>query len=164
VSLDFCCQGLTKFHRPYYFNIKELVDKKTFSNIGWNALYWCFDSRLLWTADAIRHYFGRPMLINNWDMGGNLQYRGFRPFNCNFGAKFSQHRFGRAIDFNILGMDDQEVRKIIKEKGRSESCFKYINRLEDFKGMNWVHIDLANYTLVTQIKIIVPNGKTSILI
>jgi len=163
MTIDYCSTSKNEytFYNPTFFDIKELVDKATFSKIGKSALYYCFDPRLLWTIDAIRDYFGKAMTINNWSSGGSLQFRGFRPEKCTVGASFSQHKFGRAVDFNISGIPENEIRKLIATKRLPQ--FKYITRIEDYDGMNWVHIDVANYPSDEAVQIFVPKGKTSSL-
>jgi hypothetical protein len=138
---------------PKYFKIFELVDPDIYRLYDKRAFEIFFDNRILWTIDQIRKYFGRPMYVNNWIYDGNLKYRGFRPFNCNIGAKFSQHRFGRAIDFDIDGMYSDEVRQEIK-KNEHLDPFKFITRMET--NVPWVHIDCGNYNKINGIRLFNP--------
>lgn len=128
------------FYKCKYFKIQELVDKKTFERFGESAFMF-FDPRLLRTIDAIREYFNKPVLINNWSQGGDFDSRGLRRPDDPEGAKFSQHRFGRAVDFTVFGLTAEEVREIIINN-QTHEAFREIKRIED--GVSWVHIDFAN--------------------
>jgi len=121
------------------FKIEEFVDRNTFQQRGELAIS-VMDWRILWTADAIRDYFKKPMTINNWSFGGNREWSGIRPPNTPFYSRFSQHSFGRAIDFLISGIDSTIVRKTIRDNPKEEA-FKYITCIEDFSGMSWCHVD-----------------------
>jgi len=122
-----------------HFKVQEFVDKTTYSVRGDKSIA-LMDWRMLWTADAIREYFGKPMTINNWHVGGDRYWSGVRnPKSLNF-SKYSQHTFGRALDFYIAGIDSSKIRKTILDNPQ-EGSFQYITTLEDFDGMSWVHID-----------------------
>ena len=98
------------------------------------------DEKIIKMADIIREYFGKTMIINNWNTGGLLHYRGYRPENYNNTAKYSAHFFGKAIDFNIKGIDDNEVRETIL---KNRNTFYYITRMEDASlTPAWIHIDV----------------------
>jgi len=126
------------FYKPKHFRIEELVDPVVYKRFGQRALMF-FDSRLLVTADAVREYFDQPMIINNWKTRGNYSHRGFRRPNCKVGAGFSQHKFGRAIDFDIKGLTAEEVRIEILNN-QKHPAFTHITTLE--RGVSWVHLDI----------------------
>lgn len=127
---------------PKYFSIKEFVDPDTYNTPGMDPL-WVMDPRILFTAQGIRIALGKPMTINNWHSGGSFSNRGFRGMNSGVGAVHSQHRYGRAIDFDIAGMSADEVRTWIKANLSKLDCLKYITTLET--GITWVHIDVRSY-------------------
>ena len=134
------------YYKPINFSLEELIYPELFKklkdkqHIAWGLL----DSRMLFTIDAIRKYFGKPVYVNSWDSGGELSLRGLRPFNTKVGAEFSTHKYGIGIDFTVKGIDSQEIRNHIKANYLNLSIYKYITCIEDFKGMNWVHIDFRN--------------------
>jgi len=131
-----------------YFKTEEYVDPATFSKIGKSAIG-LMDVRILWTMDRIKEYFNNsPVIINNWLWKGNRKFSGFRPYSCNVGEVFSQHKFGRAVDFLITGMDAITIRKEILDNQNKEP-FQYITGMEDFKDMDWVHIDVRNFDRTT---------------
>jgi hypothetical protein len=125
--------GADNVYVPEYFRTPELVPRSVYERWGAGALMF-MDVRMLWTADAIREYFAKPMMVNFRE----FQYRGFRPPNYVGGAELSQHRFGRALDFDIKGVAAPEVRQEILDHP-SEPSFRYITVLED--AVSWVHAD-----------------------
>ncbi len=130
------------YYRPKYFDVEELVDPDTFKQYDKEfILKFFFDSRILYQIDLIREWFNKPVIINNWNFNGKFKYRGFRPFNCKEGSKYSAHKFGRAVDFDVVGLEPEFVRKEII-KNQKNMFFQYITRIED--KVNWVHIDCSN--------------------
>ncbi len=106
-----------------YFKIQELVSKKVYDKYGEQA--WMFiDTKLIKVLDQLREHFGKPITVNNWLWGGNLEQR------------------GKAVDFNVKGLSSEEVYKeILKNKNK----FYLISRIENIDSTpTWVHIDCAN--------------------
>jgi len=127
---------------PKHFQPYELVPKAVFERFE-NSLYriwWLFDSRMLFTADAIRERYGK-MIANDWFWGGSNQYRGWRPWDCGIGAELSQHKFGCALDLIPVETTAEEIRKDIR-KG-DDLLFKYITCIEE--NVSWLHFDCRNY-------------------
>lgn len=122
---------------PKFFTIKEFVPKDIYAKFGENS-YILLDDRILQTAEQLRIITGKAVICNNWHNGGRFEYRGFRSPNypC---AEYSQHKFGRAIDIDVIGMTAEEVRQYIL---KNQDKFPFITRLED--KVSWVHIDCAN--------------------
>jgi len=125
-----------KQYKCKHFKLYELVDKATWKNYGqfaWNFL----DPRLLMALDQLRDALG-PITVNDWKWGGKFQWRGLRTTKCRQGAGMSQHRFGRAVDFDVKGMTPQDVRNYIR------------THFEDFgifcieRKVNWIHMDVRN--------------------
>lgn len=129
-----------------YFKIQELVSKKVYKKYGEKS--WEFiDTRLIKVIDLLREHFNKPITINDWLWGGNLQQRGLRANKDELVANkndyyISQHCLGKAVDFNVKGMTAQEVyQEILKNKDK----FYLISRIENIKDTpTWVHIDVAN--------------------
>jgi hypothetical protein len=131
---------MRSFYKCKYFKIQELVDRVTYEKFGEQA-WMFFDVRLLKTLDGIREYFNSPIIVNNWHLGGNLDSRGFRRPDDKTGALYSQHRFGRAVDFTVTGRTAEEVRKIIIDN-QNIFPFNEITAME--LDVDWVHIDFRN--------------------
>lgn len=129
-------------YRPKYFKIQELVDHPTYERRGEKA-FELLDERALMMLDEVREHFGKPVTVNNWAWNPNgFNYRGFRAHDCPVGASLSQHKLGRAFDFDVQGMTADEVRTEIIRARKEEGKFKYIGGLE--LGVNWVHMDCRN--------------------
>ena len=124
-------------YRPKHFIIQELVPPEVFDELGDHS-WLVLDPRAVVTLDQLREHFG-ICHVNNWHLGGELKYRGFRPMSCTVGAKYSQHRFGRAFDcsFNVSA---EIARRYIIENRES---FPFLSRLED--EVNWLHFDLGDH-------------------
>jgi hypothetical protein len=132
-----------------YFDIRELVcphvyDK--FREYAWNF----FDPRLLDTLLVIREKIGKPIYVNNWDMGGNFSQRGLRS-NLSPIVKektsleklyISAHCQGMGVDFNVVGMSVADVHKWLKE---NQILLPYPIRLEDIESApTWIHLDVRS--------------------
>jgi hypothetical protein len=129
---------MREYYEPKHFDVREFVDPETYQKFGQSALL-VMDIRILKLADNIRDYFGVPMLINNWHTGGPYRNRGFRRGDALVGAGYSQHKYGRAIDYSLSGYTAEEVRKIIQEH-QDEFPFNEICAME--LGTSWVHNDV----------------------
>ena len=102
-----------------HFDIREFVPKPIYDQYGANSI-WFIDHRLIEGAEWLRAHFNAPIIINNWHTGGKFQERGFRVPTTTTGARLSQHKFGRAIDFNVQGMTSDQVAKDLIDSGHIE--------------------------------------------
>lgn len=121
-----------RHYEPVHFKREEYLPSNVSSLI-------VMDPRILWTMDQLRGYFAKPILVNNWHTGGKLSQRGFRN-DPKLGAPLSQHRFGRACDFDIAGVTAEEFREAARA-GKLDIPLTYITRIED--GVRWCHVDCA---------------------
>lgn len=128
-------------YRPRHFRLEELVDPDTFQARGERA-WELLDTGALITLDQLRVRFGR-CIVNDWHSGGELKLSGFRPANSPIGAKWSQHKHGRAFDCKFSDIKAEDVRRDIIEH---EDDFPYLTVLE--RGVNWVHFDTRNHNRV----------------
>lgn len=128
-----------------YFKIKELVSPELLKNISENTLWMMFDDRLLSCADLIREKYG-ACVVNS----GTLVDCGFRAMDSKNGAKWSAHKFGRALDLHILSIEKRCI-------GNKEEKIKAYNEvrnelLKDNRfgclnfehNISWLHIDTFN--------------------
>lgn len=124
-----------------HFKAQEFVDPETFRLRG-DKSWMLMDRNILIIMDIIREEIGVPITINNWLWGGARKWSGLRTTSSPDYIPYSQHSFGRAVDFLVNGYSADDVRDIIRDlfiKGRFP--VKGI-RLE--LGISWVHIDIAN--------------------
>jgi hypothetical protein len=126
-----------------YFTIKELVHPNNLS-IPENILWMLLDERVLRAADKIRELYG-PIYINT----SNLKDCGLRDINATTGAKYSQHKFGRALDLHISSIEKQGLTHEQKTKAYNEIRQQLMLNPE-LKDLNfeidiyWLHIDTGN--------------------
>ena len=131
------------------FTIEEFVDKKTFERHGENA--WQFiDLRLLEVVLFIREGIGEPMTINTWHKGGRFSQRGLRTNISQIVYKkavngklyLSAHVMGKAVDFDVKGMDAAEVRGwLLRNKNKVPHKIRLEN-LMNGKPIGWCHLDV----------------------
>jgi len=129
-----------------HFKIWELVPPNMLTDIveDMDKLWLLFDMNALKSIDALRERYG-PAIINTHHIGGNLQYRGWRPFNCKEGSKFSQHKRGAAFDLTFLNISAKKVRQDIKQMPYNSIHYhglQHIRRIEN--NVSWLHIDTGH--------------------
>lgn len=136
------------------FLLQEYVPPIIYDKWGEKSL-WFIDNRLFKLMQFIRERFGKVITINDWHKGGQLKYRGFRPPDIDVGAKLSQHRFGRAVDFNVQDVSPRDVNKEIENNFTLYAKFG-LTTIEDGEfTKNWTHIDIRN-TNQTNLLIVKP--------
>lgn len=124
------------------FDLREFVPKDIW-HIYQDRSLWFVDIRVIEGAEWLRNYFGKPITINNWHTGGPFQMRGFRPPATTTGGRLSQHKFGRAIDFNVEGLSSNEVFRRLKQDWLKVSTYTDWTTMEDPSiADTWTHIDL----------------------
>ncbi len=126
--------------RCEHFKIQELVSPDVFNDRGM-AAWELLDERALITLDALREEFG-PCTVNDWCWGGQFKYSGFRESDCSVGAKYSQHKLGRAFDCKFRDTDAETVRQVVL-RCRNE-LFPHISGIE--LNVSWFHFDVRNHT------------------
>lgn len=127
-------------YRCKYFKIEELVHPNLLKTIPEENLWRMFDDRLLKIADKYREHYG-PIFIN----GRGLVDCGLREMNSKTGAKYSPHKFGRALDLHIISIENLNLPKEEKieryNRVRKEIVYAAINYEEN---ISWLHIDTYN--------------------
>lgn len=127
-----------------YFDIQELVCPHVYDKFGLYAWQF-FDPRLLDVMLAIREGIGKPIIVNNWSNGGDFSQRGLRA-NISPIVKektvleklyMSAHIQGMAVDFNVQGMNTQEVHEWLK---KNQILLPHAIRCEENTD-GWIHID-----------------------
>lgn len=124
------------------FSVKELVPPDVYSIRG-EASSQLMDIRIVNVAQYIRDKIGKPIIINNWSSGGQYKESGLRNFLTSTGAKFSQHKFGRALDLKVVGMDAEDVRNWIRSNWNELKAIGLTTIEKDTP--TWIHID-CRYT------------------
>lgn len=138
--------------------MQEFIPSKEYYNImvyknSEDRFYRLVDPKIVSIAQFYRDYFGREVVINNWHTGGNFSLRGWRPQDTKIGARFSQHKLGKAFDCNIKGLSDREVYETIL-KNKELFYEKGVRRLEDIRyTTGWLHTDIKE---TNELKIFIP--------
>lgn len=139
-------------YRCKYFVIKELVNPTLLKKIGEELAWQLFDDRLLKCADMIREKYGACTVNAN-----GLVDCGLRDPQSNTGAKYSAHKFGRALDLHIRSIELQCAGKKetksaqynrIRKQLMLDSDFNILSFEQNSKeypnGITWLHISVEN--------------------
>ena len=124
-----------------HFGIQELVAPEIYAarvSRAWELL----DTELLMTIDAARDAVG-PITINDWHWGGMFKYSGLRPWDCAIGAKWSDHKYGRACDLKPIRVTPRELYDYMLKHPEK---FPHLRSLENIeKTPSWVHVSTRNH-------------------
>lgn len=128
-------------YRPGNFDIRELVPPDVYQAMGersWELL----DARALFTLQTLRNKLG-PIIVNNWHIGGAFSESGLRnPFTAT-GAKYSQHKFGRAFDCKLKDVTPIEAHDWVMKHPED---FPYLTVIENPEmTRTWFHFDTRNH-------------------
>jgi hypothetical protein len=130
-----------KYYTSKHFCVQEYIPPEIYSEKGEKSIL-LMDDRILKTDDSIREFFNVPIIMNTWwndKLIKQFKYRrnsGFRNFNCTEGSKYSQHKYGRASDKLLVGLN---IKEVIKEIIKNRKLFPYIAVIED--NVSWLHTD-----------------------
>ena len=121
------------------FELQEFVDPIIYRMRGDKSIE-LLDPKIIQIAEFIRGHFGAPVIINNWHNNGQYSESGLRRFDCCTGAKYSQHKYGRAIDVKIKGVTDYE--EIRNEIRKNFALFRLVGLTTIERGTpTWLHCD-----------------------
>lgn len=127
-------------YHPKYFALNEVVPSEIIAQRGeqaWNLM----DDRILMAADWLREKFG-PAVINGKFGGKVFRESGLRDPFTTTGAKFSQHKFGRAVDMKFTKTSVKEVYDFILAN-QAEARANGITTLENIAFTpSWLHLDV----------------------
>lgn len=123
------------------FYLDEVMNPEMYVRFGSDSR-WFIDQRLIDIVQYIRTKTGKPITINDWFHGGRFKNRGLRNFTSSTGAIYSQHKFGKALDFVVSGMSADEVREKILGEWKEDLMELGLTAIE--AGVSWVHIDIRN--------------------
>lgn len=136
------------------FTIQEFVTKSVYTERGESSIY-LIDERIIILAQLFRTRYGK-ITINNWHTGGQYNESGLRLPDTSTGAKYSQHKYGRAADLKFTDHTPEEVyadvlknSKLFYEKGLR--CMENIAFTK-----TWLHIDVRVTDKVDEILIVNP--------
>ena len=149
-------------NRPRYFTIHELADPAIIAERGENGTWVLLDHNILRAADWLRERFG-PISINGLYKGVLFTESGLRRANTTTGAKFSQHKSGKALDLKFHNIEEGDVYGFIM--ANQEQAYRMgIRRVENIAftgrvgGGGWLHIDCkeTGAAMVNRIQVVKP--------
>ena len=132
------------------FELGEFIDPVTWMIRGQKSVE-LIDSRLITLAQFFHDYFKVPITINNWQSGGQYKESGLRTWLSKTGAAYSQHKYGRAADLKLEGLEPEYVRNEIR---KNWPVFKSAGLTTIEKDTpTWVHIDVRFTGLETLLEV-----------
>lgn len=126
-----------------HFVLQEFCYPELYQEFSEKSL-WFIDQRIINIAEFLRTEFNKPCVINNWHIGGNYKESGLRALNSYTGAKYSQHKFGRAADIRVKDVSVERVFEFIHGAWNQLSKLG-LTTVEDIQyTISWVHLDCRN--------------------
>lgn len=147
-----------------HFKIQELVPKAMIDEIGEEACWSLLKGRLKEALEGLYEFltehFGKvSIVVNDWSWGGGNQYRGYRPPDCEIGAKSSEHKKGNACDCTVIRKSDNkvipatEIRQLILD---NENDPRLLNIMRLESNVPWVHFDCKEIPIHERISVFKP--------
>lgn len=138
-----------------FFYLDEFIPPEIYSVRGAKSIA-LMDDRIIEGVTLLRKYANVPFVINNWHKGLDKDERGLRLPNTRTGAKWSQHKFGRAIDLVPQGMTVRQLFAILKAHEDEFIEKKLITTVENVDITKvWMHCD-CRYTGLDKFLIVDP--------
>jgi hypothetical protein len=121
------------------FSLCEFIPKIQYDEMGDKSII-LMDARIFPIAQAIRNKFG-TITINDWFWEGKRTESGWRPSFTSTGAKYSQHKFGRAIDC----LPKEHTAEEIRDQIRKNEPYWYQQGIRCIENnVSWLHVDVRN--------------------
>lgn len=105
-----------------HFFLDEVISPEIYKQCGMMSASF-ISERLIFGVEKLRRALDKPITINNWMFGGEFKHSGLRPMDCAEGAKWSDHKFGHAMDIKIAGMHSFDVQIYIEQHWLDYSQF-----------------------------------------
>lgn len=131
-----------------YFQIYELVGPKTYKKHGERAWKF-FSDNALHSLLITRVNLNRKITVNTWYWGGKFSQRGlrtnvqnmFRQLTKALKLYLSGHVLGEAFDYDVQGMEAEEVREWIVANHHLYPMKIRLEHKKNGKPITWVHQD-----------------------
>jgi hypothetical protein len=120
------------------FWLHEFVPPDIYEHMGTSSI-WLLDMRIVRVCQLVRDRFAVAVTVNNWMEGGKRYQSGLRGHRSTVGARYSQHKYGRATDILVEGHEPQELRGDIRKNFKlyREAGLSTIEKATP----GWVHLD-----------------------
>ena len=100
------------------FQTYELLPKEIYTIYGEAGLRW-LDPKIIGVLEFVRSTFGKPVIVNDWYMGGQFNERSIRiPGHTHYDWRKPGHPSGRAVDFDVQGVPSFEVQQYLLKTHR----------------------------------------------
>lgn len=120
---------------------KELLPKAIWDKYGANGLRY-LDKRVVESVRYLREVVGKPFYLNT-DTQDEMTIR--LPGHKNY-KQFSEHAWGRAIDFQCPDVDSLTIQKLITKDVVVSTKLKQLGLTAIEDGtISWTHISCANF-------------------
>jgi len=136
------------------FILQEFVNPDIYNHpaIGARCIDW-LNCELIPTVQLLRDEMG-PLLINDWEWGGNYVDSGLRVFNDNQYSQFSSHKGGNAVDIKPQKVSCAELYYRILN---NQHKYPHISRLENIEYTpTWVHVEVSSSIRMGEITVFNP--------
>lgn len=138
-----------------HFYLDEFIPPEIYSARGKKSIE-LLDMRIIAGVQFLREKSGVPFIINNWSKGGIYDERGLRLANTRTGAKWSQHKYGRAVDIDPVGITVAELYQVCKQNEKYLIDAGFITTIENIAfTKTWLHVD-CRYTGLDKFLIVNP--------
>lgn len=108
---------------------------------------------LIKIATYIRTKYQKPVQINTYNSGGDVDGRCLRlPGDANY-MLTSDHNYNNAIDFNVVGVDSLQVQKDVLNIYASDLIAMGVTGMEN-GTVGWTHLGISNLQQWTNISAI----------
>jgi len=129
-------------HRSRWFKLPELVDPIIHQDLGERA-WELLEPDALRMLDGLREKFGR-LVVNDWYAGGRFSESGLRRCDTTTGAKWSQHKYGRAFDVKPKDATPQEMFVYVLDHQHEFPLLACVENVG--KTITWLHVDTRNHS------------------
>ena len=140
-----------------HFYIDEFLDIETYNAWVHDFKKWKYYDSLLKVANIaefIREKVGKAVTINDWGLGGQFQFSGFRGTLCKIGSPASEHRKMNALDVKCSGFYGEEWELFVVHN-KADLMQLGVSRVEHKSiAKTWLHLDCKEPQLADEIKCI----------
>ena len=127
------------------FFLDEFIPPEIYTARGSQSIQ-LLDMRIIMGVQKLRELANVPFTVNNWARGGRFKERGLRSANTTTGARWSQHKYGRAVDIDPQGITIAQLFAILKANEKWFIERSFITTVENISATpSWLHVD-CRYT------------------
>lgn len=144
-----------------HFYLDEFIPPEIYSARGVKSIA-LLDMRIIAGVQFLREKaqekYGSSVsfTVNNWYNKGKRHESGLRLPNTRTGAKWSQHKYGRAVDIVPKGLSVAQLFEIVKDNERYLIDAGFITTIENIAyTKTWLHVD-CRYTGLENLRIVNP--------